>query len=143
MRFGALVLTLGGLGAAWIAPASAHGPPGSSAQEPNALDRPLPAPERPNPTGRSVTEPGETKPRGDPLGPRMGSSPKLWAEHREIDQYPLRSLCRGAPGCELAGRSGSVQAPFKRPLASWLLEHGALAPNTGTTGKRQEQEYAS
>ena len=49
---------------------------------------------------RNITATGETKPPGEPLGPREGTSPQLREEHHNIDQRVLRSICTGAPGCQ-------------------------------------------
>lgn len=58
------------------------------------------APEAEGEPARNITASGQTKPPGAPLGPAMGTSPKLREEHREIDEHTLKSICTGVIGCQ-------------------------------------------
>lgn len=78
---------------AWSTSAGAQG---SATAPPTHRDDPVEM----APDGRSVTSSGQTKPPGEPVGPGLGTSSKLEKQHEEIDRHTLKSICRGAPGCQ-------------------------------------------
>ena len=43
---------------------------------------------------------GKRKPPGAALDQRGGTTPQLDRQERDIDDHVLKSICKGAPGCE-------------------------------------------
>lgn len=78
---------------AWSTSAGAQG---SAAAPPAQQDDPV----KPARDGRNVTSTGQTKPPGEPVGPGLGTSSKLEKQHEEIDRHTLKSIYRGALGCQ-------------------------------------------
>lgn len=48
----------------------------------------------------SLTRTGTRKPPGAPLDHRQGLSRELERAERDIKEHTLKSICKGAPGCE-------------------------------------------